>query len=249
MTYEEIYTGMGIVGGLYAAVQVVHTLWKKMTKRVKVAYAIGSLYLEGGLPTAGLKIKSDNKLTNLKGILHIAVINEKDENVCITDIFGTFLYDKKRYDEKHLKDYGAPICFSIRPARRNPRIPINLAPKEAIDVCCTFELKEVNLDSLERAIPLASLPTYFLDDVPIVIFHPHKIETHWLSLPVAMHLSIHINGSELIESKASFSYKKDEQWPIIDDLAASSPEDDENYGTIDHITIMDIERRLCGRST
>ena len=280
MAYEDIYTIMGIVGGLYAAGQVAYTLWKKLTKKVEIVYSTGVMYqvmgqtveLSNVPPQSGYvslvgknedyqgkaavpknirtrmehQAKTKNRLINVMGKLHIGIINNKDENACITDILGTFQYDRRKHAQAQLSKYGKPTCFTLRPVSKKPSLPINLEPHEAIDIECTFDLKEVNLSSLERNLPLANLPTYFQDDVPIVIFNPEKIEEHWFSNPVAVQLSVHINGRDLIHHGASLAYKladakQQKKGLEIDDKI----EDEGNYGTIDHIKNMEIERKFC----
>ncbi|MCX6770794.1 MAG: hypothetical protein NTX79_01940 [Candidatus Micrarchaeota archaeon] len=191
---------------------------------------------------AGMK----NRLANLRGKLHVGIINNKEESICITDILGTFKYDRKKHKEAGLDKYGKPTCFTLRPASRKPSLPINLQPHEAIDLECVFDLKEVYLGGLERNMPIANLPIYFNDGVPIVIFNEKKIEEHWFSNPVSVQLSIHVNGKDLIYYGGSLSYrpadeKQREEGLEIDDKA----DDDGNYGTIDGMKILEIEQKFC----
>lgn len=190
--------------------------------------------------------KTRNRLINLKGRLHVGIINNKEENVCITDLLGTFIYNRKKHMEANLKKYGKPICFTLRPISRKPALPITLQPHEAIDLECLFALEEVYLSGLERTLPISHLPVYFQDGVPIVIFHEKKVEELWFSDPVSIRLSVHVNGKDLLHYGGSLAYKPADtklrkEGIEIDDRA----EDDEDYGTIENLKIREIEHKLC----
>lgn len=179
MTFEMVsaYYFFGIIGGIYAIYAGGQKMWKKFTGKVDVLYKRGGFH--------------DSAFSGCASVV-VGLVNRKDVPVALTDVIGTFKYDKQRWrpDKKNPDQ-----TFSIRP-KIEPVFPVNIKPNEAIELKLNFEMFNVQLSSLNRFNTAEFVG--FEQGVPIAIVDINENEKNWDKRPVQMTLSIHVNGREIL---------------------------------------------------
>jgi len=211
MTFEMVsaYYFFGIIGGIYAIYAGSQKVWKKFTGNVEMLYARGGFY---------------NAKVSGSAVISVGLVNHKDVSVALTDIIGTFKYDKTRWK----RDKANPDrVFSIRP-KIEPSLPLNIEPEEAIGLKLHFEMGRVQLHALERFGIAQFLG--FENNVPVAVIDMSQNGKEWEQLPVLMTLSIHVNGKDVLSVEAPLD-------PVIGNT-------DDSPGSLSVVRIAEIEHKI-----
>lgn len=192
---------VSIVGGVGGLIYLVYFLKDKFRKKeVNLHYISGSYEIENS--------KSDGY--NINAIVEVAIRNDTDESISLTDLLGTIKYNKQKYAQnvelllKATKD--TKDIKTERPSNYREVTHFTISPRASIQKTLTFKFLDVIPNLIDRRL-LPRLVGVLSGDLPIIAIDEREVLKDWEKYPLNLLLSAHINEKKLIQKQCPL-YKK-----------------------------------------
>ncbi len=190
-----------IVGGMGGLVYLGYFLKEKLRKKeVNLRYISGSYEIE----------TSKTDINDIKAIVELAIHNDTDEKISLTDVMGTIKYNKQKYEQnielllKTTKD--TKDTKTERPSNYREATHFTIGPRELKQTMLLFKFADVVPNLIER-MWLSKYVGAFNGDLPLLSINEREILRDWEKYPLNLLLSVHINGKKLIQQKCPLYIK------------------------------------------
>lgn len=192
---ELVKNIISVAGGIGGLIYLGYFLKEKLRKKeVNLHYISGSYEIE----------KSNLDSNNINVIVEVAIHNNTNETISLTDIVGTIKYNKQKYAQninsllKVAKD--TKDTKTERPSNYKEVTHFTIGPHTPIQKTLTFRFHDIIPNLIDR-MWLSRFVGTLGGDVPLIQIDEREVLLNWEKYPLNLLLSVHINGKKLIQTK------------------------------------------------